>query len=91
MEIRESVRYLIPKSKGKDKTRSRWATGIFLGIRDESTEAYIGTSGGVIKVRTLRRKGSKEERWNIVQINEMKGTPWQPQPGRNSYNIETKS
>ena len=20
----------------------------------------------------------------------MKGTPWQPQPGRNSYNIETK-
>ena len=89
-EMGECVWYLIPKSKGKDKLRSRWASGIFLGIRDESTEAFIGTSGGVIKVRTMRRKGSREERWNIVQINEMKGTPWQPQPGRNSYNIETK-
>jgi hypothetical protein len=62
----ESVWYLIPKSKGKNKLRSRWATGIFLWIRDESTEAFIGTSEAVIKVRTLRRKGSKEERWNII-------------------------
>ena len=87
-EFGECVWYLRPKSKGIHKLKSRWETGVYLGIRDESTEIFIGTEQGVIKVRTIRRKGSEEERWNIVQVDRMKGTPWEPQPGRNSFNIE---
>ena len=73
----ESVWYLKPKSLGKRKLVSRWASGIWLGIRDESNEVLIGTTEGVIKVRTVRRKGSPEERWDTVGIDSMKGIPWE--------------
>jgi len=89
-EFGESVWYLKPKSVGKEKLRTRWATGIWLGVRDESNEIFIGTEEGVIKVRTVRRKGTHEERWNTVQIDRMKGTPWEPQPGRNSIEVGSK-
>jgi len=69
------VWYLKPKSKGKDKLKSRWESGVFLGIRDESSDVFIGTDAGNVKVRTIRRKGSEEERWNVVQVEGMKGTP----------------
>ena len=80
-EFGECVWYLKPKSKGKKKLQSRWASGIWLGIWDESSEIIIGTNEGCIKVRTVRRKGTDTERWNVVQIQEMKGTPWEPTPG----------
>lgn len=50
--------YSKPKSKGRDKLKVRWETGIFLGIRNSSNEVLIGTSEGVIKVRSIRRKGT---------------------------------
>ena len=61
--------------KCKNKMKSRWASGIWLGIRDESGEVIIGTDEGVIKCRTVRRKGTKEERWASGQVENMKGTP----------------
>ena len=74
--------YLKLRYRGKNKVRSRWSSGIWLGIREESGEVIVGTDKGVIKVRTIRRKGSDNERWDLVQLNEMRGTPWEPQPGR---------
>ena len=44
-------------------------------MREESNEIFIGTEEGVIKVRTIRRKGSKTERWDGSQIDKMRGTP----------------
>jgi hypothetical protein len=85
-----SVWYLKPRTKGKMKLRSRWASGIWLGIREESGEVIIGTSEGVIKVRTVRRKGSHVERWCAVQLDAMQGTPWEPQPGVDSVEIFSK-
>ena len=38
----------------------------------------------------MRRKPTHEERWNIVQIDAMKGTPWEPVPGRDSDTILSK-
>ena len=64
-EFGESVWFLFLKSKGKNKMKSRWASGIWLGIRDESGEVIIGTDEGVIKCRTVGRKGTKEERLGI--------------------------
>ena len=90
VEFGECVWYLKPKSKGKDKLKTRWESGVFLGIRDESAEVFIGTENGVVKVRTIKRKGSDEERWNLVQVDKMAGTPWEPQPGRESFNVESK-
>ena len=50
-------------------------------MRDESGEYIIGTNRGVLKVRSVRRKGSHEDRWDVKQLDEMKGTPWEPVPG----------
>ena len=75
MEFGECVWYLKPKSKGKHKAENRWENGVWLGVRDESGEYIIGTEGGTIKVRTVRRKASIEDRWNWEEFNKIKGTP----------------
>ncbi len=87
-EIGESVWFLYLKSKGRNKMRSRWSSGLWLGIRDESGEAIIGTDEGVMKCRTIKRKGTREERWDLGQVEKMKGVPWEPEPGREEVEIE---
>ena len=78
----ECVWYMRPKSKGKAKAMPRWESGVWSGIRDESGEYIIGTEKGYIKVRTVRRKGSEEERWNWEEFDRTRGLPWEPTPGR---------
>ena len=81
VKIGECVWYMKPKSKHKKKGDYGWGNGIWLGVRDESGEYIIGTNRGVLKVRSVRRKGSHEDRWDVKQLDEMKGTPWEPVPG----------
>ena len=42
----------------------------------------MGTSEGVFKVRTVRRKGSEEDRWNWEAFSVFRGLLWEPKPGR---------
>ena len=42
-EFGEPIMLARAKSVGKDKFDSRWETGIWLGIREESGENIIGT------------------------------------------------
>ena len=65
-EFVECVWYLKPKSRGSTCLGSRWSEGLWLGIREESGEAMLGIEGGVIKVRSVRRKASDKERWSGV-------------------------
>ena len=90
IKIGECVWYMKPKSKHKRKGDYSWGDGIWLGIRDESGEYIIGTSKGVIKVRSVRRKGSHEDRWEIEQLNAMRGTPWEPVPGSPGTEIKSR-
>ena len=60
-EFGECIWYLKPTSRGL-KLQSRWGGGIWLGVRDESNEAYVGTPEGVLKVRTIRRKAGLGDR-----------------------------
>ena len=55
VEFGEHVLYLRPGTRGKDKLLSRWESGIWLGMRDESGEVIIGTEMGCLKVRDVRR------------------------------------
>lgn len=48
----------------------------------------MGTPGGVCKVRTVRRKGSDEDRWNLVEFNCALVLPWEPIPGRPGTQIK---
>jgi len=71
-EFGECIWYLKPGTKGVEKLYSRWETGIFAGIRDESGEVIVCTKDGTIKVRSFRRKASKEQRWNLEELEKIK-------------------
>ena len=90
IEFGEVIWYMKPGTKGVNKFDSRWETGIWLGIRDESGESIVGTSEGVIKVRSIRRKGIAKERWDAEQFNKITGTPWQPNPSIDIDAIRSK-
>ena len=61
VEFGERVMYYKSGITGTRKLESRWESGIWLGLRDETNEAIIGTSDGCIKARDVRRYGSEEE------------------------------
>ena len=79
--IGESIFALLADSKGENKLDSRWISGIFLGLLESSLEYLIGTPHGVIKVRTIRRKPELKDRWSLLDVKNIRGTPWEPYPG----------
>ena len=87
-EFGERVMYLKPDSLGKDKLDSRWETGHFLGIQDDSAELIIGTSIGVLKVRSVRSYTDIADRWKGISLFEVVGVPWCPIPGRDGVEIK---
>ena len=60
--------------------------GFFLGMRLRSDEILIGTTRGVIKTRTLRRR-VEEEQWDNEFAMSTKGKPRQLVPGINSDHV----
>ena len=80
-EFGESVWYTPANSAGKDKFDVRWFEGVWLGVRVESGESIIGTSGGVVKARDFRRKPLNGGRWSEESLNKFVGVPWEPYPG----------
>ena len=66
----------------------RWESGIWLGctIRDGMT--LIGTSSGVYKVGTIKRKPDGEQ-WSLQNVEQLVGSPQQPQPNSESRRITT--
>ena len=60
--------------------------GIFLGMRLRSDEILFGTTRGVIKTRTLRRR-VEEEQWDPEFAKSIKGEPRQPVPRINSDHV----
>ena len=54
----------------------RWSQGIWLGIREESGEAMVGCSEGVMKASTVRRKSVNEDIGKREYLDEMTTLPW---------------
>ena len=55
---------------GKEEPKLR--EGVWLGVKMRIDEALIGTEGGVVKARTIRRL-PKAQRWDAKMINKIKG------------------
>ena len=89
-EFGERIWYMKTTAERADKIEPRWEVGVYLGSREESNEILVGTANGVIKSRTFRCKGSEEERWDEETILGVKGTPWEPNPGVQSYEIRSR-
>jgi len=58
----------------------RLRSGVGLGVRGESGESVVVGKSGVWKARSIRRKGTFVERWNVEEFDGMVGTPWEPVP-----------
>ena len=91
MEFGACAWYLKSTSVGKNKADLRWEERVWLGTRDRSGEVLVGTSEGIIKVRTVRRNGNEGAKWNEEAMSAMKGTPWEPVPGREGIYIKFRS
>ena len=62
------------------KMEERYHQGIWLGLRQKSDKALIGTDKGVVKVKSVRRV-SESKRWEPDMFMRLQGTPQQV-PGR---------
>ena len=87
-EIGECVFYLEPESV-KKKEDPRWHKGVFAGIRERSSELFIMTAEGVIKVRSYARL-PEDQRWDSNLLQEIKGTPWEPISGKRNDRSQVK-
>ena len=47
------------------------------------------TKDGVIKVMTFKRR-PEGERWNLEELENAKGLPWEPIPGREGIEIKSR-
>eukprot|EP00973_Karenia_brevis_P042574 5893899-Karenia_brevis.AAC.2 len=85
----ERVMYKPAKSVRVEKAEARWEDGVWLGVSPETHEHLIGTSRGVVKCRAISAvEESKKFDKNFIE--EMKGLPWQPVPGRKSNRVPTQ-
>ena len=77
MEFGEATHYKDPDKLGK--LEDRWFLGTWLGKSLPSDEHYVGTERGVRRCRSIwRRPGAL--RWNQKTLDELSGSPWDPQP-----------
>jgi hypothetical protein len=83
--IGESVHYQ-PLGRAKanrmeklNKLDNKWRDGIYLGIKDNTNEVFVGTNNGVFKVQSVRRK-PEQERYQWSELEKMVGLPWKPTP-----------
>ena len=67
------------KRRTNCKLEARWGTGVYLGVRGDTTERIVGTKQGTFVVQDLRRK-PEEYRVDKGMINNLRGVPWDPNP-----------
>lgn len=89
VEFGECIWYLRAESKHNKTFDSRWKDGVFYGVTDTSGEIIVGTKDGVLKARSFRRK-PESLRWDWEFFKEVKGTPWEPIPGREGIEIKSR-
>ena len=64
----------------KVQVEAKWHEGIFLGIKNESEIAVIGTPHRIVFSRSIRRVPKEDSRDGML-FNSIRGAPWELQPG----------
>ena len=65
--------------KGYFKLERRWELGIYLGIKETSTERIVGTSTGVRLVQSIQRV-PENRRFDGDMMDKLVGLPWELTP-----------
>ena len=87
-EFAETIMWKPAKTVQVDKDEERWRMDIWLGFLEHSGEYIIGTERGVVKCRAVRRL-DEVGNFDAQRIGRIRGSPWQPVPGRLSMRIPT--
>ena len=77
---------------GKDerpKLERNLKDGVWLGINGRTGEHVIGTSEGVVKAYTVKRRPI-DERWSLEEVHAVRGTPGKPVPGSSDQRIPVR-
>ncbi|MCP4192560.1 MAG: hypothetical protein GY768_18250, partial [Planctomycetaceae bacterium] len=74
-EFAEQVLFRIPQRGPRRKFEDVWFPGLWLGRDPDSSEIMIGTSTGVFKVRSIRRR-LLENRFQRQLFEAFKAVPW---------------
>ena len=61
---------------------------MFAEIREESSELYVLTNRGAIKIRDYKRK-PESERWNQEEFAGIQGLPWELVPERRHVQVKS--
>ena len=77
VEFGESIFCQPLKHLDLGKAEPRWMAGIFIGMKMNSSEKLVATEGGIIKVRSIRRR-MESERWNVDEHQWINKYPWRP-------------
>ena len=75
VEFGEKVMYTKRFKTKMAKIEPRWEKGIFVGIRVQSGEFWVATSGGVKKTRSVRRL-APQDRWSEDSMKWVRHVPW---------------
>ena len=84
----ENVYFKPAKTVMLAKDEARWRSGLWLGFIDHTNEHLIGTPKGVLKCRAIRRHDASEQ-FDAQMVENIRGTPWRPVPGRDSLKVPT--
>ena len=82
----EFVMYLPMKTATSSKGTPSKKPGVWLGIIEGPEDSIIGTYNGVVKCRTVNRMADGEQ-WNREMVLGMRGSPWEPVPGKQGMHI----
>ena len=72
----ESIEFM---RRTRHNLESRWEPGIFLGMRERTTEKIVGTKEGIYVVQSIRRR-PEGERYDADMVKGIRGLPWMPRP-----------
>ena len=85
----ETVMFKIPKTGASiGSFEDKWDEGIWLGSTIRDGMHLIGTSAGVFKVGTIRRKADGEQ-WSADNVRNLVGSPSRPDPSTANRRITT--
>ena len=87
-EFGEIVMWKPAKTVQIEKNEEKWRMDIWLGFLEHSGEYIIGTGRGIVKRRAVRRL-DEVRTFDARGIEDLRGSPWQPVPGRLSMRIPT--
>ena len=65
----------------RNRMNPRYQYGVWLGMRNNSAECFIGNADGVFRAREIRRL-EPQDRWDKEAINNVIGVPWRMTDGK---------